>query len=40
MPLIIDVEKNYNYFKKEKKFLDEFNYYLKDFVGSKWNATQ
>ena len=33
MPLIIDVEKNYNYFKKEKKFLDEFNYYLKDFVG-------
>ena len=33
MPLIIDVEKNYNYFKKEKKFLEEFNYYLKDFVG-------
>mgnify|MGYP006109781837 CR=1 FL=1 len=33
MPLIKDVEKNYNIYKKDKKFIDEFKYYLKNFVG-------
>ena len=33
MPLILDVEKNYNKLKKNKKFLKEFEYYLSNFVG-------
>ena len=33
MPLIIEVEKNYNSIKHDKKFNEEFNYYLKNFVG-------
>ena len=33
IPLIKEVEKNYNIYKKDKKFIDEFKYYLKNFVG-------
>ena len=33
MPLILDVENNYNKLKKDKKFNEEFEYYLKFFVG-------
>ena len=33
MPLIKEVEKNYNEIRNSKKFLNEFNYYLKHYVG-------
>ena len=33
MPLIIEVEKQYKKIKNEKKFLEEFDYYLKTYVG-------
>ena len=33
IPLIKEVEKNYNIYKKDKKFINEFKYYLKNFVG-------
>ncbi len=33
MPLIIDVEKEYKKIKNDKNFIDEFNYYLKSYVG-------
>ena len=33
MPLIQEVEKEYNKIKKDKKFLTEFNYYLKNYIG-------
>ena len=33
MPLILDVEEQYNKIRKDKKFIDEFNYYLKHYVG-------
>jgi len=33
MPLIMEVEKNYNIIKKDKSFRQEFNYYLKKYVG-------
>jgi tryptophan synthase beta chain len=33
MPLIEEVEKEYNKIKKDKKFLKEFNYYLKNYIG-------
>jgi tryptophan synthase beta chain len=33
MPLIEEVEINYNKFKNDKKFLEEFEYYLKNYVG-------
>ena len=33
MPLIIEVEKEYEKIKNDKKFIDEFNYYLKTYVG-------
>ena len=33
MPLIQDVEKEYNKIKNDKKFLKEFEYYLKNYVG-------
>ena len=33
IPLIKEVEKNYNIYKKDKKFIDELRYYLKNFVG-------
>ncbi len=33
MPLIIEVEKQYKKIRNEKKFLEEFDYYLKTYVG-------
>ena len=33
MPLILDVEKEYQKIKEDKNFIDEFNYYLKTYVG-------
>ncbi len=33
MPLIKDVEKNYNIYCKDKNFINELDYYLKNFVG-------
>ena len=33
MPLIIEVEKEYERVKNNKKFIDEFNYYLETYVG-------
>ena len=33
MPLILEVEKNYNLLKNETKFKNEFKYYLDNFVG-------
>jgi len=33
MPLILEVEKNYNEIKKDKNFLNEFNHYLENYVG-------
>ena len=33
MPLIEEVEKEYNNIKDNKKFLDEFEYYLKNYIG-------
>ena len=33
MPLIIEVEKEYNKIKKDKNFKKEFDYYLEKFVG-------
>tara|TARA_Y100000588_G_C14177004_1_gene891855 strand:- start:277 stop:1488 length:1212 start_codon:yes stop_codon:yes gene_type:complete len=33
MPLILEVEENYKKIKDEKKFKDEFEYYLEKFVG-------
>ena len=33
MPLIIEVEKEYNKLKKDGNFLREFNYYLKNYIG-------
>ena len=33
MPLIEEVEKEYNKIRNDKKFLDDFNYYLKNYVG-------
>jgi len=33
MPLIMEVEKEYNKIKKDKKFKKEFEYYLENFVG-------
>ncbi len=33
MPLIIEVEKEYEKIKNDKKFIDEFNYYLETYVG-------
>ena len=33
MPLIQEVEKEYNKIKKDKKFLVEYDYYLKNYVG-------
>ena len=33
MPLIEEVEKEYNKIKKDKKFLKEFNFYLKNYIG-------
>ncbi len=33
MPLILDVEKEYKKIKDDKNFNDEFNYYLKTYVG-------
>ena len=33
MPLILEVEKEYEKIKNDKNFIDEFNYYLKTYVG-------
>ena len=33
MPLIVEVEKEYNNIKKDSSFKNEFNYYLEKFVG-------
>mgnify|MGYP001335950794 CR=1 FL=1 len=33
MPLIIDVEKEYKKIKNDKEFIEEFDYYLKTYVG-------
>ena len=33
MPLILEVEKNYNKIRNEKSFKKEFEYYLNKFVG-------
>ena len=33
MPLIIEVEKEYEKIKNNKEFIDEFNYYLENYVG-------
>ena len=33
MPLILDLEKKYNRYKKDKKFIKEFNYLSKSFIG-------
>ena len=33
MPLILEVEKNYNQLKKDETFNKEFNYYLEKYVG-------
>ena len=33
MPLILDVEKEYEKVKNDKNFNDEFHYYLKTYVG-------
>ena len=33
MPLIMDVEKNYNELKNDQSFIKEFNYYLEKYVG-------
>ena len=33
MPLILEVEKEYEKIKNEKEFIDEFNYYLESYVG-------
>ncbi|MDC3132049.1 tryptophan synthase subunit beta, partial [Pelagibacteraceae bacterium] len=33
MPLILEVEKEYEKVKNDKSFFDEFNYYLKNYVG-------
>ena len=33
MPLILEVEENYKRIKDDKKFKDEFEYYLEKFVG-------
>ncbi len=33
MPLILEVEECYNKIKDDKEFLEEFNYYLKNYVG-------
>ena len=33
MPLIIEVEKEYERAKNDNKFIDEFNYYLETYVG-------
>ncbi len=33
MPLILEVEKEYEKIKNDKNFIDEFNHYLKTYVG-------
>ena len=33
MPLILEVEKEYDKIKNDKTFLEEFQYYLKTYVG-------
>ena len=33
MPLILEVEKEYDKIKNDEKFIDEFNHYLKTYVG-------
>ncbi|MAH74307.1 MAG: pyridoxal-phosphate dependent enzyme, partial [Alphaproteobacteria bacterium TMED93] len=33
MPLILDLEKKYNRYKKDKKFIKEFNHLSKSFIG-------
>ena len=33
MPLILEVEKEYEKIKNDKSFIDEFNYYLETYVG-------
>ena len=33
MPLILEVEKEYNKLKNDRDFINDFNYFLKNYVG-------